>query len=161
MRVYTASKRDIGAIVDKIGQTWLYKPALDRGEGVRVAEIEEGRRLLIFGSWMAVDLNGTLVPFLGSQELLKEFPTIVVDLGAIPHVIKGANVMRPGILAFEGSFEAEDVVCVKEARYGKFIAVGKAILPKEGALAATRGAVVRNLHYIGDVFWNAAKSIGS
>ncbi|MGC9189797.1 MAG: PUA domain-containing protein, partial [Conexivisphaera sp.] len=48
---------------------------------------------------------------------------VVVDEGAVRHVVNGANVMRPGIKEYT-DFEAGDIVVVKEGVYGKPIAVG-------------------------------------
>lgn len=160
MRVFTLSKRESREILGKLDRTWPLMPNLGRSETVKVAEIEGAKRLLIFPLWIAIDLDGKVLPFLGSQGLLKSFPAIVVDSGAIPHVCKGADVMRPGVLAAEGEFEVGDIVCVKEQRYQKFIAVGEALLAKRDVLAASKGPVVKNVHYVGDVFWESAKSMG-
>jgi PUA domain protein len=160
MRVFTLSKRESREVVGKIEQTWPFMPILGKNETARVAEIEGDRRLLIFPSWMAIDLDGRILPFLGSQELLRSFPAVVVDTGAISHICKGADVMRPGILTVEGEFHAGGIVCVKEQRYQKFIAVGEALLAGGDALAASKGAVVRNMHYVGDLYWESAKSMG-
>jgi len=160
MRVYTLSKRESREVIGKLDRTWPLMPNLGRGEAVKVAEIDGTKRLLIFKSWIAIDLDGKVLPFLGSQGVLKSFPAIVVDSGAIPHICKGADVMRPGVMAAEGEFEAGDIVCVKEQRYQKYIAVGEALLAKEEAMATSKGPVVKNVHYVGDVFWEAAKSMG-
>jgi len=160
MRVYTLSKRESREVMGKLDRSWPIIPSLGRSDAVKVAEIDGGKRLLIFKSWIAIDLDGKVLPFLGSQGALKSFPAIVVDAGAIPHICKGADVMRPGVITAEGEFEAGDIVCVKEQRYQKFIAVGEALLAKEEAMAALKGPVVKNVHYVGDVFWESAKSMG-
>jgi len=160
MRVFTLSKRESREVLGKVDRTWPLVPNFGRSETVKVAEIEGAKRLLIFQSWIAIDLDGKVLPFLGSQEVLKSFPAIVVDSGAIPHICKGADVMRPGVVSAEGDFEAGDIVCVKEQRYQKFIAVGEALLAKEEAMAALKGPVIKNVHYVGDVFWESAKSMG-
>jgi len=160
MRVFTLSKRESREILGKLDRTWPLMSDLGRGEMVKVAEIDGAKRLLIFPSWIAIELDGRILPFLGSQGLLKSFPAIIVDSGAVPHVCKGADVMRPGVMGAEGEFEVGDIVCVKEQRYQKYIAVGEALLTKEDVLAATKGPVVKNVHYVGDIFWESAKSMG-
>jgi len=160
MRVYTLSKRESREVIGKLDRTWPLMSNLDRSEAVKVAEIDGAKRLLIFRSWIAIDLDGKVLPFLGSRGVLKSFPAIVVDSGAIPYICKGADVMRPGVMAAEGEFEAGDIVCVKEQRYQKYIAVGEALLAKGEAMATSRGPVIKNVHYVGDVFWEAAKSMG-
>ena len=159
MSVFTISKRESREILGKMDRTWPRRSDLDRGEMVKVAEIDGAKRLLIFPSWIAIELDRKVLPFLGSQGLLKSFPAIIVDSGAVPHVCKGADVMRPGVIGVEGEFEVGDIVCVKEQRFQKYIAVGEALLTKGEALAASKGPVVKNVHYVGDIFWESAKSM--
>ncbi|MHB1867897.1 MAG: PUA domain-containing protein, partial [Nitrososphaerales archaeon] len=84
---------------------------------------------------------------------------ITVDSGAIKFVCNGANIMRPGIVKIEGDFQAQDIVVIKEQKYGKPIAVGRVTLSKPEMESATKGAVITNLHYVGDKFWDMLKEL--
>ncbi|MGQ9513887.1 MAG: PUA domain-containing protein [Thermoproteota archaeon] len=152
-------KRERRAILEKISKNWPFKMVIEKKGTVKEARIDSRRRILIFDGWMAAQLDETIVPFLGSYELLKSLPAVVVDAGAVSHICNGADVMRPGILKFEGSFASGDIVCVRESRYQKTIAVGIALFSSEEAAAVTKGAIVKNAHYVGDLFWITAKSI--
>jgi PUA domain protein len=77
---------------------------------------------------------------------------VVVDEGAVRHVVNGANVMRPGIKEYT-DFEAGDIVVVKEGVYGKPIAVGVALVPSRELASMSKGAVVRNVHHLRDGAW--------
>jgi PUA domain protein len=155
--IATLSKRDARAVLSKIEETWPFKVTIS--SSLKEAKVDQRRRILIFDGWMAVQLDDDIVPFLGSYDLLERFPAVVVDAGAVPHICNGADVMRPGILEAEGSFGKGCIICVRENRYQKNIASGITLLSKDEALAAKKGAIVKNVHYVGDIFWNSAKSI--
>ena len=48
----------------------------------------------------AVKIGEDILPFLGDVPILEKFPYVIVDMGAIKFVCKGANIMRPGITKF-------------------------------------------------------------
>lgn len=81
-------------------------------------------------------------------------PKVVVDMGAVPHVASGADVMLPGIRSVDGSVKAGSIVVVVDEKHGKPIAVGEALLDAETIMAGGKGRAVRNLHWIGDKYWS-------
>ncbi|ABU81206.1 RNA-binding protein, containing PUA domain [Ignicoccus hospitalis KIN4/I] len=87
-----------------------------------------------------------------------EGPSVVVDKGAVPYVTRGADVMRPGIISFEGDFKKGDVVLVRSENLKFPIAVGLALYDKEEAEKMERGKVIKNLHYLGDDLFKLCKS---
>lgn len=89
---------------------------------------------------------------------MKELPRITVDMGAVPHVCNGSDVMAPGIRKIEGDFVVGSLLTVVDERHGKFIAVGESLLGLEEMKAARRGKVIKNLHYVGDKVWDAIKT---
>ena len=42
-----------------------------------------------------------------------------IDKGAIPFLLKGADMMRPGIQRIEGDFEKDDVLLIKDENHNK------------------------------------------
>jgi PUA domain protein len=86
-------------------------------------------------------------------------PKVVVDMGAIPHVCNGADIMAPGIVRFEGKFVKGDVVLVADERYGKPIAVGEILYNSDEVIEVKHGVVVRNVHYVGDKIWKTLKKL--
>ncbi len=117
------------------------------------------------------EFDGTIVYVLdGAAHLVRAgsilFPTltcphlgglssVVVDMGAIPHVCNGADVMAPGVVEVRGDFEEGDLVVVRDERHGKALAVGRALKSSEGISLTDKGKVVENLHYVGDKLWKA------
>ncbi len=89
---------------------------------------------------------------------IKSFPYVIVDMGAIKFVCKGANIMRPGITKFS-DFEKGEIVCVIEESQHKFLAVGKAEITSKQLDETKKGEVIKNMHYISDIFWESEKEI--
>ena len=94
-----------------------------------------------------------LLPSLKFEEFINALPKIVVDMGAIPHVTNGAQIMRPGIRDFKGDFASGSLVLIVEEKYGKAIALGRADMDSSSMKSQTKGRVVANLHFVGDDFW--------
>ncbi|MEM3437739.1 MAG: PUA domain-containing protein [Nitrososphaerales archaeon] len=157
MRIYTLSKRDARNLIDKMAKKWPLKLNFSKPQ-VKIVEIDEHKSLLIFPSFEAIKLDDLIIPFLKNNEILISFPYVEVDRDAIPHICNGSNIMRPGIVGW-GTFRKDDIVCVKESNYKKFIAVGIALIDQSDMKEMKKGIVVKNLHYIGDKFWEVYKQI--
>jgi PUA domain protein len=95
-----------------------------------------------------------IYPFLGGSHV-DGLPRVVVDMGAIPYVCNGADVMAPGIADMD-SFEVGDHVVVRDVTHGKALAIGKALKSSSDIEASRKGKVIENLHYVGDSLWKAA-----
>ena len=127
-------------------------------KNLTVYRIDSDGEIITGGGLSAVRAGGEYMPFLTQEELLKGFPAITVDMGAVRFMCNGANAMRPGIKAFS-EFQKGQVVCIVEESRHRFLAVGKAMMSSVEAEAAERGEVVRNIHYVSDRFWEAGKTI--
>lgn len=104
-------------------------------------------------------MGAELFPTLMADELFASIAKVVVDMGAIPYVCKGANVMRPGIRRFDGDFRKGDLVLVVDEKHGKPLAVGEILYDKGEAESVKEGVVVRNVHFVGDRVWGFLKEI--
>lgn len=78
---------------------------------------------------------------------------VTVDMGAVGFVTNGADVMRPGIVDLDNEIEKNDFVVITEEKYGKPLAVGRALFSGRDILKMKKGKVVQNLHYVGDKIW--------
>jgi PUA domain protein len=121
-------------------------------------EMDDNSNLIKGDNITAIQIGDSYIPFLSETELLEKFPKATVDTGAIKFVCNGANVMRPGIKKFT-EFQKDDIICVIEETHNKFLAVGKALVSSNEMQEMTKGEVVKNLHYISDKYWEAAKLI--
>ena len=79
---------------------------------------------------------------------------VTVDMGAVPYVTNGADVMRPGIIDMDDSIEKGDFVVITEERHGKPLAIGEAVFSAREIQTMDQGKVVLNVHYVGDKMWS-------
>jgi PUA-domain protein len=96
----------------------------------------------------------SLVPSL--HTILKNpnmLPKVTIDMPAIPFIMKGADIMRPGITEFE-EFEKGDFVTIVDENNKKSLAVGKMFFSSEEMKELSKGKAVLNLHRVGDEIWN-------
>jgi len=85
----------------------------------------------------------------------RPFPerTIVVDMGAVPFVAKGADVMRPGIVSVTDDVRKGSPALVVDERHRKALAVVVALLDGPAIRAETKGKMAKTVHHVGDALW--------
>ncbi len=128
---------------------------------VELVETEFAEILLINGKPVLVKAGENVFPTLIFNEFLALAPKVVVDMGAVPHVCSGANIMAPGIVRFDGEFRKGDFVLVVDEKHGKPIAVGEILYDVETVKKVSQGVVVRNIHFVGDRIWNFIKKLAA
>ena len=79
----------------------------------------------------------------------KGFSSVYIDSGAIPFLIKGADMMRPGIQEIE-QFKKDDIILIREEEHKKTLAIGLALYDSEEMKKMEKGISVKVLHYMGD-----------
>jgi len=150
------SKSETSKILEQINSQW--KIELPKQKNVKTHYVNE-KGLIITGNGItAVKIGDDILPFLDDSPILEKFPYVTVDMGAIKFVCKGANIMRPGITKFS-DFESGEIVCVVEESQNKFLAVGKAEMSSKELEDTKNGEVIKNMHYISDIFWESKKEI--
>jgi len=95
------------------------------------------------------------IPSLKFEIVIGSLPKVIVDMGAIPHITNGAQIMRPGIRLISDNFRKNEFVVIQDERFHKSLAIGTADVDSESMKAMTKGKVITNLHYVGDDFWKA------
>ncbi len=128
---------------------------------VELVETEFANILLINGKPLLVKAAENVFPTLIFKEFFALAPKVVVDMGAVPYVCNGADVMAPGIVRFEGEFRKGDYVFVVDEKHGKPLAVGEILYDKNEAKKITQGTVIRNIHFVGDKIWNFVKKFAA
>jgi PUA domain protein len=126
---------------------------------------DETKFVIIDGRFTFISKGGpsagssTYIPYVGSAEAVGLFPSVSIDEGAVKFIIKGADVMRPGISKYDEWGEAGKLVVVREDKKGRAAAVGKTVVASSEMAELKKGNCVRNLHHAGDRFWNAYRTI--
>ena len=77
---------------------------------------------------------------------------VVVDMPAVPFMVRGADVMRPGIKEFD-EFEKDSIIIITDETHKKPLAIGQALFSSKEMQKMEKGKVIKNLHYVGDKVW--------
>ena len=131
-----------------------------REHRIEVASLAADEELyLVEGKPAFLGTKRGVFPTLLNREILESLPTITVDAGAVAHICNGSALMAPGIVKIDGNFSKDTIVAVKEATYGKTIALVRSLMDSEEMSRTKKGRVAVNIHYVGDELWNAYKNI--
>lgn len=128
-----------------------------RKPGVEVAEFSGGLVYFVGGKAVMAKTKEGLIPTLLFEKALAGLPRITVNMGAVPHICNGADVLAPGVVRIDGVFDANDYVVVVDERFRKSLAVARALMNSKALGGVSRGKVAENVHYVGDVLWNALR----
>jgi len=160
MRVNYLSKRETSMLVERIRS--LYWGEVLRGKVRNAMEIrEDGIKLYRIGELIVGEIDEKLYPVIHERNLeaLNRLPSVIVDMGAVPHIVNGADVMRPGIKDFRGEFNRGDFVVVRDERNLRPLAVAIALVGLEECRAMKRGKVAKNIHHVNDRIWKLMRRI--
>ncbi len=124
------------------------------GEAVDRAESTEFDVLFIDNQVQGIIYQGKA--FLTVRGLLKHAPSkayVVVDMGAVPFVTKGADVMGPGIVDADPAVVPGDLVWIKDVKNGRPLAIGEAMISGEEMRTRSPGKAIKSIHYVADKLW--------
>jgi PUA-domain protein len=122
-----------------------------------VVETDFAEIFLLNGEPLLAKKEESIYPTLVFNGYFAVAPKAVVDMGAVPYVCKGANVMAPGIMRYEGDFKRGAFVFVVDEKHGKALGVGEVLYDSEEARKVKQGIVIKNVHFVGDKTWNFIK----
>jgi PUA-domain protein len=156
-RRYPLKAKEAKQIIEEASEK--LKLDLDLKANVEIVESDVGEIYLIEGKPILYRSDDKILPTLLFTEFTSKAPKIVVDMGAIPYVCKGATVMAPGIVRIEGEFAVGDLVLIVDMKHGKALALGESLLDSETAKQTKKGPVVKTLHYVSDKIWDYIKNL--
>jgi PUA-domain protein len=159
-RRHALKSKDTKALLRKVSDRLKIDLETTMGQklNVEIVETDAAQIILIDGKPLVFEVGDTVFPTLFFKEFLERAPKIVVDMGAIPYVCEGADVMAPGVVKVEGEFGKGDIVVVVDMKYGKPLALGESLEDSGTARTAKKGAVVKNFHFVSDKIWDLAKT---
>ena len=146
-------EKEIKAMADEISaavgvQVFTTKDTVD------MAESSEYNLIFVNNEILALMIEGK--PFLTVRGLLKYKPLkrfVTVDMGAVPFVTKGADVMGPGIVEADKDIQPGDFVWVRDVKFQKALAIGQAMATGEEMSAKKPGKLIKSISYVGDKLW--------
>ncbi len=121
---------------------------------VDVAEAGDLRLLIREEEPIALVLGDAIVPTVRG---LLAFPAqkrqVTVDMGAVPFVYNGADVMAPGIVEADSGIRPGDLVWVRDEKNRRPLAVGRALMDGPTMAREERGKAIETIHHVGDDLW--------
>lgn len=157
-RRYNLKSREAKQVLSEISSR--LKVDLNLKANVEIVESEAAAIYLLNGTpYFFKTETGEALPILTNREFTDKAAKIVVDMGAVPYVCKGADVMSPGIVRYEGEFAKGDLVLVVDVKFGKPLALGESLYSSVEASAIKKGPIVKTKHYVGDRIWNETKKL--
>ena len=110
---------------------------------------------LVNGKALIMQSNDRIIPTLNAvvdKKVTEKFAK--VDMGAINFVIKGADIMSPGIVDADRSIQEGETIIIIEEGHNKPLAIGISLITGQEMIDNDKGKAVENLHYVGDEIWD-------
>ena len=162
MKRQVVSKTDSKELIAQVERSTGVQLQVSKSAQVEILEPDpESKFVIIDGRFTFVNSGKgeDYLPFVGSADAVNLFPSVTIDEGALKYIIKGADVMRPGITKYDDWGEAGKLVVVREDKKGRAAAVGRTAVASSEMAELKKGNCVKNLHHAGDKFWNEYKKI--
>ncbi len=161
-RIRRLRKKEVQKLIQeiKLNDNLPLDNDLEKKSYIEVTKLSSGFIVyLVNGNPSYVKINNRLIPFLNNEKIVNLLSKITVDMGAIPYICNGADVMAPGVVNVSGEFNCDTLVTIVDEKHGKAIALGITVLSSKDIRNAEKGKVVNVLHYVGDKIWYYVKDL--
>ncbi len=157
MKRYRLRNKDVRELIRDFMEAYEIKSnshVFSKSKGnVDCVNVDNMKLYLIDDLPLIIKIEERFFPTLIFDDILENLPYVIVDVGAVAYICKGADVMLPGIKRMEGEIKQGGTVSIYDEKYKKRIAVGKSLYDIEEIRNMKKGKVIENIHYIGDKFW--------
>jgi len=110
--------------------------------------------IFVNGEILAMVIEGRIFPSIrGILKYGADGCFVTVDMGAIPYVANGADVMSPGVVEADPGLTEGDMVWIRDEKNLRPLAIGRALMAGPDMVDATSGKAVETIHYVGDKLW--------
>ena len=119
------------------------------------AETPDYDVVFVDGKILAIVQGGD--PFLTVRGIMRyggERRFVTVDMGAVPFVANGADVMGPGVVEADPDISEGGFVWVRDEKHLRPLAIGRALCPGSALPSKPKGKVVKSVHFVGDKLWS-------
>jgi PUA domain protein len=149
---YYLKKKMLREMEGKLGDfSGIIKPK----SKVEIIETDLDDIILVDGNPMIMMIEGEPFPTLkGALELDIKTKFVVVDMGAVKFVIKGADIMSPGITDADPNIVEGDLVVIVDETHHKPLATGRSLLKGPEMVENSEGKAIKNIHHVGDEIWD-------
>lgn len=150
-------EKDVKALSQQIEEA-CGVPVFTPADGVDMAESTDYDLIFVKGDILGLVKDGK--PFLTVRGILRYRPTkrhVTVDMGAVPYVTNGADVMGPGITEADPGIVEGDIVWIRDSRNNAPLAVGVALRSGTDLIGKLPGKAVKTIHFVGDRLWKTGE----
>ena len=149
---YHLKKKMLREVEKKLGD---YSAMIKPKSKVELIETDIEDIILIDGTPMIMWIDGEPFPTIkGALELDIKSRYVVVDMGAVKFVIKGADIMSPGITDADPNIKEGDLVIIVDETHRKPLATGRSLISGPEMVENSGGKAVKTIHHIGDKLWD-------
>jgi malignant T-cell-amplified sequence len=152
--------KEVKLILERISKALSLSQAdlLEDNSSLQVTNLDPGSRVFFVDDLPAfIEFGAEVFPTLVNERVLNKLSSLTVNMGAIPHVCNGADIMSPGVIKVNGVFSSGMIVVIVEEKFSKKIAIARALVSSDEIIGKKQGKAAENLHYIGDKYWKAIK----
>ena len=149
---YHLKKKKLKEMKAKIGP---YSSLIPPKAKVEVIETDLPKLILINDEPLIMIMGDEPIPTLkGALKMKIESKYVVVDMGAVEFMTKGADVMSPGITEADPNIKEGELVVVVDETHHKPLAIGHSLISGKEMVKNHQGKAVKTLHHVGDKIWN-------
>jgi PUA-domain protein len=151
---YRLKEKDVIALLKTL-RSIFDQDFFDRSSIVEHACIEEFNVIIVDKTVAFFTMNDRIFFTLhGLYRYKPDAYRVIIDMGAVKHIVNGADIMAPGIIDADRNIKEHDQVWVCDEKNKKPLAVGVALRSGSEMLSNRTGKAVRNIHHVGDRLWN-------
>jgi len=160
LRRYFLRKKERKSLLQKVSETLGMDTEQVFGSKPQIEVIETGRHKIFVVNGLPIFAKSKegFFPTLLFKDSFPLLPEIIVNMGAVPHICNGADVMVPGIVEMRGDFKEDDLVLVLDERNRKPIAITRSFFNSKSTENLRKGRALKNLHHVGDDIWKIIKA---
>lgn len=109
----------------------------------------DGKSLKNYSSNLKVEY----IPHLKSYEI-SNLKKVTIDVGAVPFLLKGADMMRPGVVHIDDEIELNELLVIVDEVKGLKIGIGQSMYSSQDMKSMQSGKVIKTLHYFKDSLYD-------
>ena len=150
-------EKEIKALKEQLFEIFGVETFGDK-DAVDMAESSEYNLIFVNNDILGLVYEGK--PFLTVRGLLKYKPearAVTVDMGAVPYVTNGADIMGPGIVDADPNVKEGDLVWIRDIKNRVPLAVGMALRSGNSLKSKEKGKAIKAVHNVGDKLWKTGE----
>lgn len=149
---YHLKKKKIRRVQEELGD---FSHLIPPGSTVEIIISDLPDMILVDNEPLLMFVDETPFPTLnGALKANIKSKYVVVDMGAVKFMAKGADVMSPGITEADSNIKEGDLVVILDENHHKPLAIGRSLISGPEMVENNQGKAVKTIHFIGDEIWN-------